>query len=104
MASLATIKLNYRQGMEQARRLGELAEKLREEGDRQLEDMISNLNTNWKGENAQAYLIKCRRLQKNIQKNANQLSKASEVVRTIVKNTYDAEMASYRIAQERTYR
>ena len=68
-----------------------------------LEDTISDLNENWNGENAQAYLMKCRKLQDNIRKNVNQLRKASETDSTLVPNTYNAEMNSYRIAQKRTY-
>ena len=103
MASLFIIRLNYSRGMEQARKLGDLADRLKEEVDRHLEDTIADLNENWNGENAQAYLMKCRKLQDNIRKNVNQLRKASETVRTLVQNTYNAEMNSYRIAQKRTY-
>ena len=103
MASLFIIRLNYSRGMEQARKLGDLADSLKEEVDRHLEDTIADLNENWNGENAQAYLMKCRKLQDNIRKNVNQLRKASETVRTLVQNTYNAEMNSYRIAQKRTY-
>ena len=103
MASLFIIRLNYSRGMEQARKLGDLADRLKEEVDRHLEDTIADLNENWNGENAQADLMKCRKLQDNIRKNVNQLRKASETVRTLVQNTYNAEMNSYRIAQKRTY-
>ncbi len=103
MPSLNTIKMNYRQGMAQADKLEELANMLKEESDSKLEDTIANLNVNWTGDNAQAFMVKIRNLQGKIRKNSEQVRKASETVRKIVQNTYEAEMRNYRIASKRTY-
>lgn len=103
MSSLFTINMNYRRGIEQANKLNELAIQLKKESDRQLEETINDISLNWQGENAQAYLVKCRKMQENLRKNAKQLKEASETVRKIVQNIYETEMRNYRIAQKRTY-
>ena len=103
MADLFTINMNYRKGMEQACRLGELAQKLRTESTRYMEETMTAVSQNWQGENAAAYLAKCRLQQEKMIKTADKLQKAANTTSRIVKNTYDAEMRAFHIAQERTY-
>ena len=103
MANLFTINMNYRKGMEQARRLGELAQKLRTESTRQMEETITGVSQNWQGENAASYLVKCKIQQEKMTKTADKLQKAADTTSRIVQNTYDAEMRAYQIAQERKY-
>lgn len=103
MADLFTINMNYRKGMAHARRLGELAQKLRTESTRHMEETMTAVSQNWQGENAAAYLAKCRIQQEKMAKTADKLQKAADTTSRVVQNIYDAEKRAYQIAQERKY-
>lgn len=100
----ATIYMNYRQAVEQADRLQAQADQLSRMADNRLADTMAQLQTHWKGENAQAYLGKCAALQEKVQRTARGLAEASRALRTAAERTYKAEMRALELAQKRAYR
>lgn len=99
--TLYEIKMNFRVANEMADRLQSLASRLAHLADDQFYGTLRGISNNWKGENAEAYIRKGERLKGKMSNTANDLYKAASTVRTIARNTYNAEMRAWRIAQTR---
>ena len=88
------IELKYNNSINQANKLDQTSD---------LNSAIQTVNTNWKGENAAAYLVKANNVQVDITKTANDLRRAANAIRTIAKNVRTAEINAYNIAVARKY-
>lgn len=84
-----------------ADRLQALSGKLSRLANEQYYGTLRSISNNWKGENAEAYLRKGERVKDKMSGSARDLSRAAETVRTIARNTYNAEMRAWEIAQIR---
>ena len=104
MKSLFSIEFDFRQAIQRAEELEEIAADMRKLANNDLEGSLQNLSTAWKGESARAYLNKGTRLKEKILKSSNDLKKTASTIRSVAKRTYNAEMAAYRIAMERKYK
>lgn len=103
MEESSRIYMNYRQAMEQADQLDAQARQLSELAGARLEETITRMGTHWKGENANAYLAKCRILQEKLRKTARGLSNAAAALRTSAKRTYQAELRALELSRARNY-
>ena len=102
--SRMVIQLNYEAAKRQAQKLDEIAGTLTNVADRQLNGCFGQLQTNWKGDNANAYLNKGNVVQDDIRTTAANVKNAAESIRKIAKRTYDADMAAVRMAETRMSR
>ena len=93
------ILMNFQEANRQAGRLEEIAEDISRTADRDLENEIQKISLNWKGENAQAFTKKASTMQDKTRRNAKDLKQIAKTIRTIAKNTYDAEMRAMEIAK-----
>lgn len=100
----ATIQFNYENAIAQANELDSIAKALEKIPNDQLPSTISNIKTNWTGDNATAYINKVNKLSEKTKDTVSDLKKAAASIRQIAKNIYDAEMRALRIAQERSYK
>ncbi len=103
MKSLLSIEFDFRQSVRRAEELEEIAGDLKKLADEDLETSLQSLSTAWKGEAANDYFAKGSGLKDKILKSSKDLKKTAEAIRNVAKRTYDAEMAAYRIAMERSY-
>lgn len=103
MASRATIEFNFSQANRQAQQLDELAKRLKNISDRDLQNVMQEVSSCWQSENASAYLNKGNALQGKMNTTATNLSAIASEIRRVAKNIYDAEMAALQIAEQRAY-
>lgn len=96
-----SIYLDYRKAVSQAERLEKAAQELRKEYNR-MEDCYTSVSGAWKGDNANAYLAKIRKLQQEINRVEENITQAAIAVRRIARVTYDAEQRALELAKERT--
>lgn len=97
------IYLDYHQAIRQADKLDELASELERVGGTQLQEALGQVRANWSGENADTFMRKTAVLSSQNSKNVQKLRSIASTIRTIARNTYNAEMRALRIAQERGY-
>jgi uncharacterized protein YukE len=103
MKSMAEIEMDYRNAMNQARELDQLANRLSTQANMTFPGILSEVSSAWQGENANAYLQKAKKLQPRINKAAGDLRRTAQTIRTVAQNTYRAEKRAYEIAMERVY-
>ena len=101
MSSRAEIRIDFQQAIKQADKLDEIATKLERISKNSMEESMQNLSAAWKGENASAFLKKEDRLQGEINTTAKNVRAIADDIRRIARRIYEAEMAAWRIANER---
>lgn len=103
MKTLYSIQMDYQRAMNQAAELDRLAAQLRTQADSNFPQVLGSIRNAWKGDNANEYVRKAGQLPAKIKGSARDLTNIASTIRTVAKNTYDAEMRAYELAQERTY-
>ena len=103
MATRQSIEFDFKQAYNQAQKLDSIADNLGSLAKDKLKESMQTLSQNWKGENADAYLVKGGTLENNISSTATELHGIASDIRTIAQNIYNAEMAALEIAEQRTY-
>lgn len=96
------IRMNFNKAKEEADNLTRLSKKMSEIANERFAMSVRNIGANWEGTNASAFIGKCNELNMQLLESSQNLSQIAETVRTIAKNTHDAEMSAWRIAQVRT--
>ena len=96
--SLNEIRMNFRVANAMAERLEALAKEMNNLANERFYGTLRSINSNWKGENAEAYMRRGETVKGKMQSTANDLRAAASTVRTIARNTYEAEMRAYNIA------
>ena len=103
MASKATIEFNYRKAKAQADKLDQLAGELSKLSSSEFSAAMQNVSSNWKGENASAYLAKGARLQGKMETTAKSLRGVASDIRAAAKRVRDADLKALAIAEARLY-
>ena len=101
MSSRAQIRIDFQQAINQAKRLDDIADKLDRTAKKSMENSIQNLASAWKGDNASAFLKKEERLKEKISTTSEHVRAIADDIRRVARAIYDAEMESWRIANER---
>ena len=104
MSSRMTIRMNFQRSLQQADRLEELAEQIRKVGNTKVRNAMTAEAAAWKGDNEALLHTKSGKLQEKVMATAKSLKNVAGTIRTIAKNTYDAEMRAWEISHRRTYR
>ncbi len=99
--SLDEIRMNFRVANAMAERLDALAKEMNNLANERFYGALRSINSNWKGENAEKYIHKGETVKGKMQRTASDLRAAASTVRTIARNTYEAEMRAYNIANTR---
>lgn len=97
------IRMDYDRAVRQANSLDQIARDMKNTANRDFQDCMSQISRSWTGTNSTAYVNKCRQLKTNMVSTADSLIKTAEAIRTIAKNTYNAEMQALEVARERKY-
>ena len=103
MKSRAAIEFDFRQAMNRADELDQVASEMKRMANNDMQSSLQQLSAAWKGEAASAYLTKGGRLKEKVLKSAGDLNKTASTIRSVARRVYNAEMAAYRIAMERVY-
>lgn len=103
MATRASIEFDFNRALNQAKKLEEVASKMKSLSESSLENTLQDISVNWKGENASVYLKKGEKLKSKVMGSAEQLNAIAGEIRKIAKRVYDAEMAALAIAEMRNY-
>ena len=101
MASLSEIYFNYNQAIEQAKQLDEVAGRLTNAADKDMEDLLNDVNSAWKSDSAPQYIKKGQKVEDDMRTTAGNLKNIAAAIRTIAKRILDAELEAWRIANER---
>lgn len=101
--TLGMIRMEYNKAMKQAEKLDQIAADLRRVADQRFTPSLAQVNRAWKSDASVKFIRKGNKLAQEILARAKELEKAAKTVRTIAKNTYNAEMRARQIARERTY-
>lgn len=94
--------MDFRKAVCYAEELEHTAKKLRRMGKEEAPE-IFRTGSFWEGDAASAWNGGGVRLGENIQRSADRLNDAAEVLRRTARRIYEAEMRAYRLARERNY-
>lgn len=98
MKTILEINLDYAKAIRQAEQLEAIARNLGTLADSEFQGCLQRISTNWKGENASAYIAKGQKLKGDMNKTAEQLNKAAGAIRNIARRTKEADIAAMNIA------
>lgn len=96
--SIGVIRLEYNKAIRQAEELERVASELRNLANSDLDGCLGRISTNWTGVNATEYVRKGRKLKQKMLDSATNLTKVARTIRTIAKNTRDADLRAREIA------
>lgn len=102
MKNKNTIQMDFSRAYDDAKRVDEIAKKLKQLSKTNLEESMQNLASAWKGDSAVSFIRKEQQLQQEIKSTADNLNQIAEDIRRVAKRVYHAEMLAYKIAIERT--
>ena len=100
MDALRTINLTFTNAKRQADRLNECASQL-QKVQRQLDSLSGNLQREWSGDAANAFLAKCNALREKINGTSSDINQISATIRGAANAFYSAEMKALEIANSR---
>lgn len=98
-----TIRMEFGTAEEQAKHLDEIARDLDRLADVTLGDTLSGIGNAWNSNNSVNYIKKGRKVQDELKNRSRELKNTASTIRSIAKNTYDAEMCAYNLAITRKY-
>lgn len=101
MASRYQIQMDFNKAGQKAGELDDIANRLSKIAETDLPNVLNGLGSDWKGDNADAYIQKGVGLGENMKETVKNLRNTAATIRTIAENIYNAEMEALRIAEER---
>lgn len=101
MSSLSEIYFNYNRAIEQARGLESISKRLKNAANNTMEDILNDVHVAWKSDSTPRYIKKGQKVEGDIRTTANNLTNIASAIRTIAQRIRDAELAAWRIANER---
>lgn len=103
MMSEASIRFNYNKALQQAKRLEELSNQLKNLANNNVNSTLSDISTNWKGDSANLFLQKGHKAKDDILKTSKQLADTAVAIRRAAKRMRDAEERARQIALVRAF-
>ena len=101
MASRYQIQMDFNRTKQKAQELDNIANQLARLAGTNFQNTLTALNSDWKGDNATAYIANGYALIENMTDTVGKLRNAANSIRKIAQNIYNAEMEALRIAEER---
>ena len=98
-----TIEINYQEALRRADDLEEIGRDLMRALEKEYEQSMQTLSTNWKGVNAETYLRKGTDLAEQMRCTARSVIETADEIRRTARRIYNAEMAALRIIEARIY-
>ena len=103
MASEHSIRMDYERAKAAAAKLDGIADEINRMMVNDYRDLLGDISYNWKGENADQFMVKSGVLQDKMIIVEKRLRETADTIRRIAKNTYDAEMRALEVARAREY-
>lgn len=103
-ATLFSIQMDFNRAKAQASQLEAIAGDIERLASNNMEECMSGISSNWKGDSAKLYVKKGRQLEQDMKGSARELRKIAQTIRKIAQNTYNAEKKAIIAARNRTYR
>ena len=103
MASEHSIRMDFERAKAAAAKLDDVADSITQTMEHDYQELMGDVRCNWKGENADQFLVKSEVLQEKMSTVEKRLHETADTIRRIAKNTYDAEMRALEIARQREY-
>ena len=103
MASEHSIRMDYERAKAAAAKLDDIADRIQRMMEHDYTELLGDVRYNWKGENADRFIVKSETLQGKMNTVVKRLHETADTIRRIAKNTYDAEMRALEIARQREY-
>ena len=100
MKSEYQIYMDFRRANQVAEDLRGIARSTRNAADQDLQGALSRIQSNWEGENAEAFQAKGKRLRNQVDQLAQDVDRSANAIERIAQNTYNAEMRAVQIAQQ----
>lgn len=101
MVTLGEIYFNYNKAIQQANRLDDVAKRLSTAASVTMVGILSDVHKAWKSDSAPAYVKKGEKVEQDMDTTAKNLREIAQTIRTIAQRIRDAELAAWRIANER---
>jgi len=101
MKSSSEIRFDFRNAMEQAKKLDALADSIDRRVAGKLDETAQSVHAAWKGDSATRYIGKTQELRRQVHQTANSLRDIAEDIRRIARRIYEAEMRALEIARSR---
>lgn len=102
MSTLAEINFNYQNAIRQAKELDEVASKLENAANRDMEEILNAVSKAWKStESAPAYIRKGQKVEGDIRTTAGNIRNIASAIRTIAERIRQAELEAWEIANAR---
>lgn len=102
MATEQTIMFNYNQAIAQAEELIGIAKEIKKVADGKFEDSVTQIDSNWDGQNSKKFVTKCNDLKGKMEDSSSDITKIAEAIKQIAKAIRDAELANIATAKTKT--
>lgn len=103
MKSRHEIEVDFQQAMAQASRLREISNEMSRLAKNDFEGNLQSIASNWKGQNATAYLNKGKILENRISNTAGNIGAVATVIENTARRIREAEIRAYEEAKKREY-
>ena len=100
-SSLWEINFNYNKAVKQSNDLKGVARDLANAANRDMEDILSEVDRVWKSDNSSQYIQKGQKVCRDIVDTSKRIEQIADAIRTIAERVRRAEMEAWRIANER---
>ena len=100
MGEIFDIVLDIEAAGQKAQELENLASQLEKISNTELDEVLANIQSAWKGDNATEFVKKGIQLEGKIDSSARQLRRIAETIRTIARNLQDADAQAAATAHE----
>ncbi|MCI8785327.1 MAG: hypothetical protein HFI84_01560 [Eubacterium sp.] len=101
--TLYSIQMDFQKAKTQANKLEKIARDINRIANNEIPSCMRTVSSNWKGDNARAYVNKGQRAEENLSSIAGSLNQTANTIRIIAQNTYNAEKEALDLAKKRTY-
>lgn len=99
---MSNISIDFERTMQQANKLDEYADTLRNMSRREYSQAMRNLSGDWVSDSATAFLGKSENLRMNIEQTARDIETIANNIRRAARRIYDAEKKAEELAKQRT--
>lgn len=103
MSDLGVISIQYAATIALAKALAAQGESIKRKSTGNLETEKAEINSSWRGENADLYLRKMDILGKKITNNADGIKESAKAIEQMAYNYYKAELRAIDIAKRKTF-
>lgn len=103
MATFYSIQMDFSEAKRQANSLDEIAQNLRLIANGTMQESMTHIASNWRGENSKKFIQKQQTVTENIKRRADELERIAEQIRLAAKRIYEAEMDALQVVNNNSF-